>query len=110
MLGKHPNLYCDLAGMTNTGRAGYGTGWPRMEEYNALVEYNGVPLPEMRELYDDFPDRFMVGTDLAHAPIMTPENYEQRTERFRALLGRLKPQTAAAFAEGNAVRIFRLDR
>lgn len=110
MLGNHPNLYCDLSGMTNVGRSGYGTGWPRMEEYTALIEKNGVLFPEMRKLYEAFPDRFMIGMDVAHAPGMTVENYGQRTNRFRELLAQLKPQTAAAFAEGNAVRIFRLDR
>jgi hypothetical protein len=42
MLENHPNLYCDLASMTNVGRSGYGIGWPRMEEYNTLIEKNGV--------------------------------------------------------------------
>ena len=110
MLGNHPNLYCDLASMTNVGRSGYGIGWPRMEEYTALIEKNGVLFPEMREVYEAFPDRFMIGMDVAHAPGMTPENYGQRAQRFRELLAQLKPQTAVAFAEGNAIRIFKLDR
>ena len=45
MLENHPNLYCDLASMTNVGRSGYGIGWPRMEEYTALIEKNGVLFP-----------------------------------------------------------------
>lgn len=110
MLGKHPNLYCDLAGMVNVGRSHYGTGWPRMEEYTALIEKNGVLFPEMREMYEAFPDRFLIGMDVAHAPAMSLKNYSQRAQRFRELLSQLKPQTAAAIAEGNAIRIFKLDR
>ncbi len=110
MLGNHPNLFCDLASMTNVGKSGYGIGWPRMEEYTALIEKNGVLFPEMREVYEGFPDRFMIGMDVAHAPGMNPVNYGQRAQRFRELLAQLKPQTAAALAEGNAIRIFKLDR
>ena len=110
MLENHPNLYCDLACMINVGKRGYGIGWPRMEEYNALIEKNGVLFPEMREVYEAFPDRFMIGMDVAHAPGMNPKNYGRRAKRFRVLLKQLTPQTAAAFAEGNAIRIFKLDR
>ena len=110
MLENHPNLYCDLAGMTNVGRSGYGIGWPRMEEYTALIEKNGVLFPEMREVYEAFPDRFMIGMDVNHAPGMNPENYGRRAQRFRELLTQLKPQTAVTVAEGNAIRIFKLDR
>jgi len=110
MLGNHPNLYCDLSSMTNVGKSGYGIGWPRMEEYTALIEKDGVLFPKMREVYEAFPDRFMIGMDVAHAPGMNPENYGRRAQRFRELLAQLRPQTAAAFAEGNAARIFKLNR
>ena len=110
MLENHPNLYCDLASMTNVGKSGYGIGWPRMEEYSALIEKNGVLFPEMREVYETFPDRFMIGMDVAHAPGMNYKNYGRRAQRFRELLAQLTPQTAAAFADGNAIRIFKLDR
>jgi len=110
MLENHPNLYGDLGAMTNVGKRGYGTGWPRMEEYNALIEEDGVLFPEMREVYEAFPDRFMIGMDVAHAPGMNPKNYGRRAKRFRELFTQLTPQTAAAFAEGNAIRIFKLGR
>lgn len=110
MLENHPNLYCDMACMTNVGKRGYGIGWPRMEEYNSLIEKNGVLFPEMHELYENFPERFMIGMDVAHAQGMNPRNYGRRTKRFRVLLNQLKPQTAAAIAEGNAVRVFKLNQ
>lgn len=110
MLGQHPNLYCDLANMTNVGKSGYGIGWPRMEAYTALIEKNGKLFPQMRALYEAFPDRFMIGMDVAHAPGMNPKNYGRRANRFRELLAQLAPKTAAAFAEGNARKIFGLDR
>lgn len=110
MLENHSNLYCDLASMTNVGKSGYGIGWPRMEEYTALIEENGVLFPAMREVYEDFPDRFIIGMDVAHARGMNPRNYGRRAKRFRELLAQLTPQTAIAFAERNAIRIFKLNR
>ena len=108
MLARHPNLFCDLAGMTNVGTTGYGIGWPRMEEFTALIERDGVLFPEMKALYEEFPDRFMLGTDVAHAPGNNPQNYSRRVNRFRDLLGQLKPETAKQFAETNAIRVFKL--
>jgi len=110
MMENHPNLYGDLAGMTNVEEARYGNGLPRMEEYTALIEKNGAIFPEMRELYEAFPERFMLGMDVAHAPGMNPTNYGRRAQRFRELLAQLPGQTATAFAERNAIRIFKLNR
>jgi len=109
MLTTHANLYCDLAGMTNTGETGYGTGWPRMEEFNSLMEVGGKFFPEMREIYESFPDRFMIGMDVAHAQGMNLRNYSRRVARFRELLAQLSEVTAKNFAELNALRIFKLE-
>jgi hypothetical protein len=108
MLTRHPNLFCDLANMTNVGTTGYGIGWPRREEFTALIEQGGVLVPDMKALYEEFPDRFMLGMDVAHAPGNNPQNYSQRVNRFRELLGQLKPETARKLAEANAIRIFKL--
>lgn len=110
MLKNHQNLYCDLASMTNVGKSGYGIGWPRMEEYTALIEENGVLFSEMREVYENFPNRFMIGMDVAHAHGMNHRNYGRRAKRFRKLLDQLTPQTAAAIAERNAIKIFNLNQ
>jgi predicted TIM-barrel fold metal-dependent hydrolase len=108
MLARHPNLFCDLAAMTNVGTTGYGTGWPRMEEFTALIEQDGVLFADMKALYEEFPDRFILGMDVAHAPGNNLKNYSRRVSRFRELLGQLKPETARKIAETNAIRIFKL--
>lgn len=105
MLSRFPNLFCDLGGMSGE-RAGYGTGWPRKEEFTSLIDRDGVLVPEMKSLYEEFPDRFMVGTDVAHAPAMWI--YEGRVQRSRKLLGQLSPETRAKIAEQNAIRVFKL--
>jgi Tat protein secretion system quality control protein TatD with DNase activity len=107
LLSRFQNLFCDLGGMTNV-TTGYGSGWPRKEEFTALIERDGELFPEMKSLYEEFPDRFMVGTDVAHAPAM--RFYEGRIQRFRKLLEQLSPETRAKIAEQNAIRIYKLAR
>jgi Tat protein secretion system quality control protein TatD with DNase activity len=107
MLSRHPNLFCDLGGMTSEVM-GYGTGWPRKEEFTALIERSGVLFPEMKSLYEEFPDRFMVGMDVAHAPAWG--KYEGRVRRTRQVLETLSPETRAKIAERNAIRVFKLPK
>jgi predicted TIM-barrel fold metal-dependent hydrolase len=108
MLARHSNLYCDLSGMTNVGTYSYGTGWPRMESFTALIEQGGVLVPDMKALYEEFPDRFMLGMDFAHVRANNLQSYYWHVSRFRELLGQLKPETAKKFAETNAIRVFKL--
>lgn len=110
LLGKHPNLYCDLGGMTNLPGMNYGTGLPRMEAFTSLMERDGVLLPEMKALFEDYSDRFTIGMDVAHAPGMNAWNYSRRVNRFRELLGQLKPEAQARIAHENATRIFKLPK
>lgn len=107
-LEKHGNLFCDLASMTNIGRHNYGTGLPRMESYTTLMEVGGIFFPRMKQVYEDFPDRFTIGMDVAHARGMNRRNYSLRVNRFRQLLGQLTPATAKLIAEDNAFQIFKL--
>jgi hypothetical protein len=110
MLERHANLFCDLASMTNLPSVRYGRGKPRMESYTALMEKDGVFYPRMKRIYEAFPDRFTIGMDVAHAPGMNTKNYSSRVDRFRQLLGRLSPTAAKMIAEGNARRIFKLEK
>jgi len=111
MLSRHANLFCDLAGMINAGSMNYGTGWPRREEFTALIEERGALYPEMKALYERFPDRFMLGIDFAHAFAANSErSYAFQVNRLRQLLGGLDEETARKIAELNAIRVFKLDR
>jgi len=58
------------------------------------VEKNGVLFAEMRELYEAFPDRFMIGMDVAHAPGMTPRTTASGPSAFVSfcLNSRRKPR------------------
>lgn len=110
LVNGHPNLYCDLGGMTNLAGMNYGTGLPRMEAFTSLIEKDGVLLPEVKALFEDHSDRFTVGMDVAHAPGMNARNYSRRVNRFRELLGQLKSKAQARVAHENAARIFKLPK
>jgi hypothetical protein len=64
----------------------------------------------MRVLYEKFPDRFMVGTNLAHAPYMKLRDYSARVQRFRELFGQLNPVTRKKLPELDAMAIFKPQR
>lgn len=99
MLAEHPNLFCDFGGMTNTG--GYGSGWPKQGPWTFLIEDGmGNLYPEMKVLYEDYPTRFLIGTDVAHTDRLV--DYTRRIRRFRQLLSQLTPATARRFAYENA--------
>ena len=100
---------CDLGGMSAPGKAGYGTMWPRRTPWIHLIEDGqGNLLPDVAALFEEFPERFMVGTDAAHTPAL--QGYVPRIARFRRLLSQLKPETAAKLAYRNAERVFGLTR
>ncbi len=106
LLNGHPNLFCDLGGMTNT-RDGYGSGWPRTMPWTFLVDDpSGQLFPEMKELFEEFPDRFMVGMDVYF--LNSYQFYLPRALRFRRWFPQLEPTTAAKLAHENAERILRL--
>lgn len=106
MLISYSNLFCDLGGMLNAPFAGYGRYWPRRTPWTFLVEDgSGRLYPEMRALYERFPNRFLIGTDAAHTPALG--SYGQRIYRFRQLLSDLEPETARRLAFKNAEELFK---
>ncbi len=100
LLARNPNLFCELS-----------FRYPPVLR-NRLVERFPVrlifgsagPAAAWRRLIEDFPDRFMIGTD-AHSR----EEYEGAIRMVRAgLLPYLRPETARGVAYRNAQRLFGL--
>jgi predicted TIM-barrel fold metal-dependent hydrolase len=58
----------------------------------------------MKRLFETFPDRFMIGTDTAHTPML--KFYEYRIAMFRVMLSQLAPQAAHKIGAENARRVF----
>lgn len=110
LLSKHKNLHCDLSNMTNTG--GYGSAWPKAEDFTFRVESKGAFFDEFKKVILDHPDRFFVGMDVAHQSRWTMEKgntFERRVERTRELLSTLPPPVAKKLAFENAISIYRLN-
>lgn len=108
-LRQFPNLTCDLGHMFHgpLTSGGYGAGWPRKTPWVHLVQdVMGVVLPDMKRLFDAFPDRFLIGTDTAHTHYFL--FYEYRIAIFRVLLAQLSPEAARKIGAENARRLFGL--
>ncbi len=106
-LRRFPNLMCDLGHMFNGPRTqgGYGKAWPRKTPWvHSVQDDAGRILPEMKQLFEAFPDRFMIGTDTAHTHYL--RFYEYRIAIFRVMLAQLAPEAARRIGAENARRVF----
>lgn len=102
LLGKHPNLYMSLR--ADLGRA----------PQNHPIDRAGTLKPEWRQLFSDFPDRFVIGGDqfiFSPGPGGMP-GFAQRApvvrKNTRALLEQLPPELAQKIGMENAIRLYRL--
>jgi len=109
MMGRFANLYADLSGMVYSGGpnpSGYGVYWPRRTEWiHLVVDDQGWVHPEMREVFQQFSTRFLIGTDTAHARVY--ENYANRLPRWRKFFAQLSSEAMHDIAYRNAERLFR---
>jgi predicted TIM-barrel fold metal-dependent hydrolase len=69
-----------------------------------IQENDGTINPSMRDLFEQFPDRFMIGTDIAHP--FAYSRYNDVIIAFRRLLSQLSPETARKIGYDNAERLF----
>lgn len=104
LLDNHPNVFFDLAGMTHLEHYGYTSG-----EYkkNPIDDGTGHLRPEWKALYEQYADRFVIGTDgadlLAKAK---PERYKPIVTTIRSLLSDLSPEASERIGFKNAQRLF----
>lgn len=86
---EHENLYCELSYRTSSSSS--RTAVP--------MDTNGVLHEAWRELLNDFPERFVIGTDLVR-----PDRalYVQHIGKWRTILSQLEPEAAAQIAYRNA--------
>ena len=108
ILGEYPNVYCDLGGMTRHG--GYGRisgGKGQWTVKNPIDDGTGHLRHEWMALYEQYPDRFMIGTDFAHPePWTAPGSYKRCIDDFRSLLSDLSPGAAEKIGFRNAQKLF----
>lgn len=86
MLKKHPNLWVDIS-------------WVVYE--NDLLDTAGKPQDKWVALVEEFPDRFMIGTDkVGHFADYPPE-----ITKYYKFLDQLKPETAKKLARENLLSV-----
>jgi len=109
MFQRFPNLYADLGGMVYSGVnvEHYGVYWPRRTPYmHLVVDEGGRLVPEMKNVLEKWSDRYVTGTDIAHARVY--ERYIPHIPRWRYVLSQLSPLAARNIAFATANRLFRL--
>ncbi len=93
-----------------THRGGYGRvsgGQGQWTVKNPIDGGTGHLRPKWKELYEQYPDRFMIGTDFAHPePWFIQGNYKQCINDFRSLLSDLSAGAAEKIGFRNAQKLF----
>lgn len=102
LLANSSNLYCEMSARSKSHFAN-----PDSERAKLWIVYSEDSVkPEWVKLIEDFPTRFMVGSDTYNPKI----NFEKNIEEIRSgLLSNLKPSTIELVAYKNAVRVMRLE-
>ncbi len=85
-----PNLSCGLAWIHKK----------RSTLPTQLVDKNAQFLPEWKALFEDYPERFIMGVDSSATP-MNIRDYDWRVDVIRTALGGLSPLTAKKLATEN---------
>ncbi len=108
ILDEYPNVYCDLGGMNRYG--GYGRisggqgGWIVK---NPIDDGTGHLRRKWKAVYEQHPDRFMIGIDMAHPePWVIPGHYKQCINEFRTLLSDLSSGASEKIGFRNAQKLF----
>jgi predicted TIM-barrel fold metal-dependent hydrolase len=95
LLQAHPNLFCELSGRESIRRIYRGDP----------IDDDRILKPAWKALLEEFPDRFVIGTDVDPA---TMAAYAEEIGYWRGVLAQLSPATAAKLAHGNAGRLLKL--
>ena len=79
--------------------------WKNLEP---ITNTQGELYEDWAELFEEMPERFMVGTDMHFGRKGVPiQNYRKKIKQMRKVLGVLKPEAARMIAYENAKRIFK---
>lgn len=109
MLQQYSNLYSDLGGMTNLyGSYGCLTVSCGRDPKNPIDDGNNHLRQDWKDVFEEFPDRFVIGTDCAHPQAWQSNYFGQCLSKFKLLLSDLTDSTAKKIAYDNAMRILKL--
>lgn len=102
-LKAHPNLFCDLGNMTDTGN--YGSLWPRAGDWTFRVEKDGVIEPDWLKILNEHPDRVYIGTDVNEVKGWN-QAWGKRIQRFRKLLDQVNPEAQEQIAYKTVQKLY----
>jgi hypothetical protein len=109
MLKQYPNLYSDLGGMTAiNGTYGSLIVYCQRDPKNPIEDGNNHLRQDWKDVFEEFPDRFVIGTDCAHPQAWQSNYFGQSLSRFKSLLSDLTDSTAKKIAYENITRILKL--
>lgn len=102
MMRKHANLHADLSCRNPFFKRG------RTAAEQSLADDRGIVKREWKDLFEEFPDRFLFGSDVGGQNQDRVSQLPEVVKFYRAVLGQLKPATAAKIGHENAKRILRI--
>lgn len=105
LLMAYPNLM-----MTIKLASPKGGEWNHLEP---VLGNDGEVYEDWAKLFEDMPDRFLIGSDVKFGRHDSPDselNYPKRIMGYRRLLGSLEPKAAKAIAFQNAARLLALQQ
>jgi Tat protein secretion system quality control protein TatD with DNase activity len=97
LMRRHPNLYTDISMRNPYVQRGFPI------EQQSLTHADGALKEEWRAVFEEFPDRFLFGIDVASGLLL--EMVEQVVQYYRSVLAQLTPTTAVKIANGNIKRL-----
>jgi predicted TIM-barrel fold metal-dependent hydrolase len=95
LLGRHPNLWLDISGMTYIRTP-------------ALATETGPLDAGWKALLTEHSEKILAGLDVWAPALFKPETLDRLMRWLRRVLGELPPEAAARIAHANAERVFRL--
>jgi Tat protein secretion system quality control protein TatD with DNase activity len=109
LLSQYPNLYSDLGGMTSDSLYGHVSGIVGGQQpKNPIEDGQGHLRSDWNAVFEDFPDRFMLGTDLAHPEAWQGKYYSNVIPKWKSLMKDLSNSTATKISYENPMRILNL--
>lgn len=100
LMARHSNLYGSIKHRSLNNK--YGSRKVALRDRDGRIEADWLHLLER------FPDRFMIGSDIAPGIFVKHGNYLEHLKRMQKFLRRLPPHLLGPIARDNAIRVFNL--
>jgi predicted TIM-barrel fold metal-dependent hydrolase len=100
LLKKHANLHADLSCRNPL----FKRGFPKSEQ--SMTDDGGKLQPEWRKLLEEYPDRFLFGSDVGGQNADRIPLLPEIAKYYRGVLGQISREAAEKIGHGNAERLF----